>query len=469
LSARYITLAEMVIEKIEAKQFTIGQRMPSIRKFAKLYGISITTALNCYTRLEDQGWLQVKPQSGYFVTQPFGKKAQPQFPLFTACLSQPIRSQPIVSGLDSPFNVSHLAPQLLPQEILTKCARQGQIKASKLFHLYPDYQGLPVLRRNLAKHFSEQYFHLDSETLVITNGCIDAIKTAIEVTSSEGDAIAVSSPCFNGLLALLANMKRMVIEIPCYQSQLDLTQLEDHLKNKSVKACLLSANHINPQGISLSVTQKQKIAELADYYQIPVIEDDIYLELNHTNTPSLPIKHWDKSGWVLWCGSISKSISPSYRLGWCEPGRFFKDYLQYRGVQYLGVNLAVQCCINEFIYSGQYFKHLKKTKLALSQNTRAYHALLSKYLPSNTRISIPKGGLVIWLQIANLNSTKLLEDAKKQGIYFRAGNEFSTLNLYNDCLRINIGWSISNNNEADESSKQRYQQLVKLCQLISSC
>lgn len=304
---------------------------------------------------------------------------------------------------------------------------------------------------------------------MITNGCIDAVKTAIEVTTNPGDAIAISSPCFNGLIELLASLNRKAIEIPCFDAQLDLIQLERHLKEKTIKACLFNSNHINPQGISFSAQQKQKLAELAQKYQTPIIEDDIYLELSHSSITPLPIKHWDKSGWVLWCGSISKTISPSYRLGWCEPGSFFDKYLLNRSIRNYGVNLVVQNMLYEFIYSGQYAKHLKKLKIKLNQNVRDYHNVLSQHLPKQARISTPQGGLVIWIQVPNLNSKTLLLEAIKHKVYFRVGNEFSTLDLYKDCLRINIGWAIKpslTNKSQTNDQFIRYQQLIKLCKLI---
>lgn len=465
MTAKYISLSDMIISDIKLGRLCLGQRMPAIRQFSKMYNVSNTTTINCYQSLQELGWLQARPQSGYFVTQPFGKNNRPDFPQFISKVSHPKSSIQIKEALNSPFYVSLISPELVPFEALNRCTRQGNKRNQHLSHLYPEYQGMGSLRKILSQHFSEQYFPLDANKLIITNGCIDAVKTAIEVTTQPGDTIAISSPCFNGLIELLANLKRSVIEISCCDSQLDLNQLEQHLSDKTIKACLFSSNHINPQGICFSAQQKQKLAILAEKYQTPIIEDDVNLELNHCTTSPLPIKHWDKSGWVLWCGSISKTISPSYRIGWCDPGRYFNQYLINRSIQHFGVNQAVQNTLFEFIFSGQYSKHLKKLKLKLNQNVRDYHNLLRCYLPKQARISTPQGGLVLWVQVPQLNSQVLLNDAIKEKIYFRTGNEFSTIDLYKDCLRINIGWSINSTNKMSDESK-RYQQLIKLCELI---
>jgi len=374
--------------------------------------------------------------------------------------------------LRGPFYTAQLPAELLPQDILSRCLRRANQRAGSALFAYPDYQGDIALRTALANHFTQQHFPLKADGLVITNGCIDAVRSAIEITTKPGDTIAVSSPCFSGLLNLLENMGRLVIEIPCYKAQLDLAQLETLLQEKRISACLFSANHINPQGFCLSNQQKQRIAELAENYQVPVIEDDIYLELSYSKTTPLPIKYWDKSGWVLWCSSVSKTIAAGYRLGWCEPGRFFNDYLQLRNVQYFGVNNIVQHTVYEFINTGQYAKHLKKLTSTLASHARQYHSLLRELLPDNTKISVAEGGMVIWLQLDNMHSQTVLKAALKHDVPFRAGSEFTTLEYYQNCLRLNIGWPIVAN-EKDTADKQAEavalrSKLVILCELINA-
>ncbi|MFT7684356.1 MAG: DNA-binding transcriptional MocR family regulator [Moritella dasanensis] len=472
MAARYITISDTIINDIDNGVLVIDQRMPSLRQFTQLHEVSMTTANNCYQRLLDLGWLHAKPQIGYFITQPLNKQSTPIYPQFNAQISKPKTSQSIDQGLRGPFYTAQLPVELLPQDTLSRCLRRASLRAGAELFTYPDYQGDIALRTALAGHFTQQHFPLKADNLVITNGCIDAVRSAIEITTNPGDSIAVSSPCFSGLLNLLENMGRLVVEIPCYNAQLDLVQLEALLHGKRIAACLFSANHINPQGFCLSNQQKQGIAELAERYQVPVIEDDIYLELSYSHTTPLPIKYWDKSGWVLWCSSVSKTIAAGYRLGWCEPGRFFDAYLQLRNVQYFGVNNIVQHTVCEFINTGQYAKHLKKLTTTLAAHARQYHSVLRELLPENTKISVAEGGMVIWLQLENMHSQTVLSEALKQDVPFRAGGEFTTLEYYQNCLRLNIGWPIVAN-EKDTPDQQAEAlalraKLVILCELINA-
>ena len=83
-------------------------------------------------------------------------------------------------------------------------------------------------------------------------------------------------------------------------------------------------------------------------------------------------------------------------------------------------------------------------------------------LPADTRISLPEGGMVLWLQIPGIDALKLETEANKQEVDIRSGISFSTHDAYLDCIRINCGWPLI----YSEDKISAYQQLIRLCQLI---
>ncbi|CAM3955408.1 putative HTH-type transcriptional regulator YjiR [Vibrio aerogenes CECT 7868] len=442
--AKYQQLADKIIHDIQSGKLPAGEKMLSLRRFAGQHSISVSTAVSCYDELASRGWLVARPQAGFFIASPAREMSPPQWQPFISQLADPHAYLP---KSHTPTGLTGISQLLIPESVsqqLTKCFRRALSQQAGRLSSYPQTQGEPEFLSALATHFSQSGFILTPDELVITHGCIDAVKTALEVSTRPGDAVAVNSPCFLGLLELLSQMERPIVEIPTTADGIDLDQFEQLLQAGTVKAGLFSTTFMNPQGITLSVAQKQRLAQLANHYRIPVIEDDVYLELSHqSGQPPLPAAYFDTQGYILWCGAITKSLSPAYRTGWCRPGRYIADYVK----RCQGVPALMQHALAEFINSGHYARHLKQARTQLTLNMQHFLKYFDAQLPAGTRVTHPEGGLVLWLQIPGFDARKLAALAAQKDHYFITGPLFTTSDRYRDCLRVNIGYPL---NEAVE-------------------
>ncbi|MEZ8099244.1 aminotransferase-like domain-containing protein [Vibrio bivalvicida] len=454
----YQQLANQFIEEIENGKRIEGGRMPSLRQLAKQQSVSMSTVVSCYQELESQGWIHSRPQAGYFVSPRKPTHATPDWAQFESKVSHVTARTPTHTARSGPLGVSSTSADQQSVVELERSFRRALKRLGDRLNHYPDVQGEPSLRSALSTHFNKLDLHFNTDEIVITAGCMSSIKAALEACTKQGDTIAISSPCFNGILELLGHMSRKIIEIPSLDDGIDLEQLEAHLKHRRVDAAIFCTSHMNPQGINMSANQKQKLAQLANDYRIPVIEDDVYLELSYSSHTPLPAKYYDKNGYVLWCGSVSKSLSPSYRLGWCLPGRYLDSYkTQFASANY-GVALPTQLAVADFIESGQYAKHIKRRCNQLLSLRQQYLDYLTQHLPSEVKISYPQGGMVLWLQIPNLDHLALAEGIEQLQLDVRLGHLFTTLDLYTECIRINMGYPLEG---------QTRRELDSLIELIS--
>ncbi len=441
---KYKQLAEKIIEDIQSAKLKHGDRMLSLRLFAKQHSVSVSTAVSCYEELEQRGWISARPQSGFYINCPAPSVTTPSWQPFDTQVTTLCRPQTLTDVDTGPLGIACIELELTVQRALDKSFRRVMNQMTSRLSQYPNKQGEPALREALAAHFTQIGFPLHHGELVITHGCMDAVKNALLLCTNRGDTVAVSSPCFNGLLDLLANLELKVIEIPSVQEGIDLDALEAIFKKKQVQAGLFCTTHMNPQGITMSAAQKHRLAALAGDYQIPVIEDDVYFELNHSDQLHLPTAYYDENGYVIWCGSFSKTLSPSYRLGWCRPGKFISQYQR----QYEGVPTLVQLAIADFIKSGAYSRHLKRTRQQLAENKLDYTRYLAERLPLESKITQPDGGLVLWIQVSHLDGNRLKEAASNENLDIRIGSVFTESNRYSDCVRINIGYRLKKDIEA---------------------
>ncbi|RQW64458.1 PLP-dependent aminotransferase family protein [Vibrio viridaestus] len=453
---RYKQLAQKVVTDIQSNKLTDGEKMPSLRRFAHQHEVSVSTAVSCYEELVAQGWIQARPQSGFFISSKSSPIPSPVWESFVSQSTLAKRQIEKPNVNDGPLGTSRLELSETTSKSLERSVKRVMNRTNTQLMLYPDNRGEKPLRQALATHFSRLGYAINSQELLISHGCLDSVKIALTVCTNPGDTIAISSPCYNGLLDLISQLGLHIIEVPSHSDGIELDQLETLFQNAKVKAGLFCTTHMNPQGITMTMAQKKRLSDLANHYQIPVIEDDVYFELSHTNQHPLPAAYYDENGYVLWCGSFSKSLSPAYRVGWCRPGRYFEAYLKHL----LGVPTLIQHALADFIDSGSYIKHLKQARFQLSANKNRYIKYLGHRLPQGSAITQPDGGLVLWIQIPGLNIDRVRQATERNNLDIRTGDIFTESDRYQNCIRINMGYLF---NDKIESELEKLVCIVKQC------
>ena len=455
MAFQYQSLAQHISQKIYQGELTIGQRLSSLRQFAEQHQVSLNTAKSCYELLEAQGLIFVKPKAGYFVksqVQPDRSIAQPEHLDFDAEAKE-------VSNLELQIeiheaSISHemihlgsiqLSPNLIPVDALRRSIQRALKHSKPEDFLYSDRQGHVKLREALSEHWAEDGIFIAKDEIYISNGCMPALSTVIQNLTDAGDSIIIPTPNYNGQLQLLATLKRKILEIPANADGFDLERLEQAMRDSDAKVCLLTANFQNPLGFCLSYADKEKIAQLAAKYQCFVIEDDIYAECAYSLKRPLPIQYWDREGYVIYCGSVSKSLSPSYRLGWfCLPARL-KHLRAKILTQNVAVNTPLQLGLADLIYSRAYREHLNQLKPKLMRQVEQYRQFMTQAFEGvEIRINQPQGGYALWLQMPKqIDSLKMYRYAQQRSINIVPGLVFGEDLRYNNCIRLNAGHELS--------------------------
>ena len=454
MTFQYQALAQQIAQKIYSGELIVGQKLSSLRQFAELQSISLNTAKSCYELLEAQGLIYVKEKSGYFVQsqQKAQQIAVPNHPDFT---SRPRE----ISNLDLQIQIHEasannrmihlgsiqLSPNFVPVEALRRSIQRALKHCKPEDFLYNNRQGHPQLREALSAHWAEDGFYIAKDDIYISNGCMPALSIMVQNVSHEGDSIIVPTPNYNGQLQLLALLNRKIFEIPANTDGFDLERLEQAMQNSGAKVCLLTANFQNPLGFCLTNAEKEKIAQLAAKYQCYVIEDDIYAECSFNAKRPLPIKYWDQDGYVIYCSSISKSLSPAYRVGWfCLPPRLQHLHAKLM-LQNVSVNTPLQLGLADLIFSRAYRQHLTELRPKLMAQVEEYRQFIhAAFYDVDIRLNQPQGSYALWLQFPEqVDSLALYYHAQKHSINIVPGLIFGEDNRYNNCIRLNAGHELS--------------------------
>src|SRR5215467_8726973 len=90
----YVRIAETFTNQVANGTLRSGDRVPSLRKLSKEQGISLSTALQAYVWLENRGYLEARPQSGFYIRTPYAKLIpEPQ--------AESLQSKPAAMGTDA--------------------------------------------------------------------------------------------------------------------------------------------------------------------------------------------------------------------------------------------------------------------------------------------------------------------------------------------------------------------------------
>jgi len=189
---------------------------------------------------------------------------------------------------------------------------------------------------------------------------------------------------------------------------------------------------------------KKELVKLLAFHHIPLIEDDLYGNIYFGSSRPKPCKYFDEEGLVMWCGSVTKVLAPSFRIGWVEPGKYKDKILKQRLIQTISQPAIYQEAVAKFLQIGRYDHHLNTFRKKLYSNYINFRNSIEAHFPENTKMSQPEGGFVLWLEMdPKIDSTVLYDYALKQKLSFAPGRMFTQHDQFKNCIRLNyaVDWN----------------------------
>jgi DNA-binding transcriptional MocR family regulator len=308
--------------------------------------------------------------------------------------------------------VARCSPALYPGEALKQSAMRVLRKKPDILVSASSPRGNSEFRAVLAKRALQLGMALSPEQVQITHGCMEALNLALRAVAQPGDTIAVESPTFYGLLQVLESLGLRALEIPTSPlTGMSIDALELAIRTyDNIKAVVVVPHLQNPLGSIMPDAHKQRLVQLCEASAITLIEDDTYSELVSENTrgnaPLRAMKSWDRTGNVIYCASLHKILAP----GIASP-----DY-------------------------DRHLRHLRSTLLNQRQHTAE---TIANHFPEGTRLTVPDGGLSLWVEMPQqLSSKRVFDAALQEQILVSPGLMFSNSLRFDPFLRISCGWPV---------------------------
>lgn len=445
----YEQYAGEIAALIASGQLRAGDRLPSVREARMRRGVSASTVFQAYQRLERDGLVHARPQSGFYVNAAATEHARDVGASTPSGLPAEVKVSELVfevlrqarSGGVAPLGSAFPGPDLFPLPQLARAAAQGLRRldpATIVEHLSP---GHPRLREQIAMRYRLDGVRVDPEEIVVTHGALEGLHAALQVVTRPGDAVVVESPTFYAALQAIERLGLKAIEVRTTpDAGIDLDALADVLAQRRVAACWLMPTFQNPLGSLMDEGRKRELVALLAARAVPLIEDDVYAELYFGAQRPRPAKAFDADGGVLHCSSFSKCLAPGYRVGWIAAGRHARAVQQLTLMTTLSASLPAQTALIHYLEHGGYDRHLRRLRHTLQARMDAALAAIDAAFPAGTRRTRPRGGYFVWVELPRPLDAMALHDAALQArIGIAPGHLFTPDHRLSRCLRINTG------------------------------
>ncbi|HEY1694461.1 MAG TPA: PLP-dependent aminotransferase family protein [Polyangiaceae bacterium] len=449
----YEDLADDLAALMAKGTLRAGDRLPSVRALSDQRGVSISTVLQAYLLLESRGHVETRPQSGHYVRATrLSLVREPRAPRVSASATRVSVADLIARVYGAArepdmvlLGAGYMSPALLPTERLNRGLATVARAAGGAGIAYDPPPGLPALRRQIARRAADFGVALGSDEIVTTIGTMEALHLCLRAVARAGDTIAVESPAYYGVLQLIESLEMRALEIPSNAGTgMDLALLDDALRRHRIKACLVVPNFSNPLGSLMPDEAKAELVRMLARRDVPLIEDDIYGDLHFEGARPRPARAFDRDGLVMLCGSFSKTLAPGYRVGYVAPGRYRDVVERLKFAQTVGTPTLPQMAVADFLENGGYERHLRRLRRAIAGQVARVSDAIAEHFPPGTRISRPRGGFLLWVEMPPGKSALDLHDrGLAQGVSVAPGPIFSAKRRFASCVRISCGfpWS----------------------------
>jgi DNA-binding transcriptional MocR family regulator len=180
---------------------------------------------------------------------------------------------------------------------------------------------------------------------------------------------------------------------------LEQALLEARARGDRVKFLYTVPNYHNPAGVTLSEPRRRAIIDLADRYDLLIIEDNPYGLLGFDHEPMRALRARDARR-VIYLGSFSKTFSPGLRVGWVlAPLAVREKLVLATEAQVLCPPSLTQYAVARYLDTQPWQQQIKLFTELYRDRRDATLESLDALMPAGTTWTRPDGGFYVWLKL----------------------------------------------------------------------
>ncbi len=319
---------------------------------------------------------------------------------------------------------------------------------------YGATEGYNPLREQLAAFMASKGVKgLDANGLIVTTGSQQALDLIAKTLLNPNDVALVEGPTFLATIQCFRLYGPHVVGVPidtkgdAHGVQVD--KLEDMLVQHKPKLVYLIPTFGNPSGATLSLERRLRVLELAVKYKTVVVEDDPYGDLYFGDAPppsllALSDQVPGSREWLIYCGSLSKVLSPGLRVGWMiAPPALLARATMCKQFSDAHTSTFAQAVAAQYLKAGRMPATLAHVRSVYAERAQAMSDALKRELGDALTFTQPQGGLFFWAKLTGAggklkDGSELAKRAIEKGVAFVPGTPFFASNPDTTAIRLSF-------------------------------
>jgi DNA-binding transcriptional MocR family regulator len=323
-------LAQRFVTRMRDQLLVSGARLPSVRQCAQMHGVSASTVVAAYDWLVAQGWVEARPNRGFFVRDR-GQRTPPASAGGDVSNPPPVNAASLIRGMfhqpsaEPQPGMGVFPPDWLDADFLSAALRK--VVASPALReaslRYGEPQGDSGLRDVLSSKLASLGLHATPGQLITTVGATHALDIISRTLLRPGDCVMVEEPGWAIEFARLQNLGVRILPVPRLESGPDLEVVERYAQLHAPKMMVSVSVLHNPTGYGLSLPYAHQLVNLAHRYNFHVVEDDTYGHMAPAHAVRLSVL--DGLQKTIYVSGYAKILAPSWRVGFMAVPADLKD------------------------------------------------------------------------------------------------------------------------------------------------
>ena len=391
----YSQLSEYIREEISEGRLAAGEKLPSLRSMARMLDISVTTVKIAYVQLQIEGYLDSKPNSGFYVAAGAGNANND-----AASAQKETESGGHAVNGETAAGSFKYDPESFDFIKWRKCGASVLSDTPELLFTEADRQGEPALRKEIAEYlYKSRGVICEADQVIVSAGTqqlVNHIARILRMMDIEN--VCTEDPGYLPVRNIFRDWGFSISRIPVKQDGIEIEKLPVNIRT----AAYVCPQNQFPTGAVMPISRRHQILKWAAANDSIVIEDDYNSELRYFGKPVPALQGLDSGGRVVYIGSFTSTLFPAVRISYMVLPKPMKEL--YRQIM---MNYDQTCSKTEqltlalFMQRGYYQTNLRKVRNLYSRKLQETVSAIRDCDPSGKFISAKnsQSGINIILKI----------------------------------------------------------------------